>query len=140
MWFARRRSVLRNTPPSAVAAAALQQHLCNVRYDVIACTALRFQETLFSKHLAIGEFRSIMLFLYVPRGLLLREALFFRRDHTVECVFCLRHLDQMVRCTSGICHVWFEIGDHWALWSFGLAAASARHLGTVADSSQAHVQ
>lgn len=46
--FARRRSVLSNTPPSAAAAAAaaLQQHLCNVRYNVIACTALRFQETL----------------------------------------------------------------------------------------------
>lgn len=46
-WFARRRSILSNTPPSAaVAAAALQQHLCNVRYDLIACTALRFQEML----------------------------------------------------------------------------------------------
>lgn len=46
MWFARRRSVLSNTPLNAAAAAALQQHLCNVRYNVIACTALRFRETL----------------------------------------------------------------------------------------------
>lgn len=57
-----------------------------------------------------------------------------------ECVFCLRHLEQMVRCISRICHAWFEIENHWPLWSFGLVAASARHLGTVADSRQAHGQ